>query len=182
MRIQRTLFAGLLAAAFAVAATPAHADRDAVQFGSNIHVTADQPVHDAVCFFCSVHVEGKVTGDIVVFFGSIHLAGDAHHDVVNFFGDVTAEDNSSIDDDLVSFFGAVRLGENVSVGKDLVVMFGTLHAPASVSVGGDRVVWPGWILWGPVLIILLVVIVVVHELRAYRRRQLLRGYQFPPRP
>ncbi len=179
---QRMLAVGLLGAALALCGTPAHADRDAVQFGNNIHVTADSPVHDAVCFFCSVHVEGKVTGDIVVFFGSIHIAGDAQHDVVNFFGDVTAENGSSIDDDLVSFFGGVRLGENVSVGKDLVAMFGTLHAADSVSVGGDRVEWPGWIIWGPLLVFLVVIIVVVREFRAYRRRLVLRGYQFPPKP
>ena len=133
-----------------------------IQFGSNIHVTADTPVHDAVCFFCSVHVEGKVTGDIVVFFGGVHLVGDAQHDVVN-------------------FFGAVRLGENVVIGKDLLAMFGTLRAPASVSVGEDRVEWPGWIVWGPLLVILLVVFLVVRELRAYRRRLILRGYKFPPK-
>lgn len=182
MRMRRVLFACLFGTALAAAPVSVRADeRDMIQFGRNIHVTADTPVHDVVCFFCSVRVEGKVTGDIVVFFGSVHLAGDAQHDVVNFFGDVTAADNSSIDADLVSFFGVVRLGENVVIGKDLLAMFGTLHAPASLSVGEDRVEWPGWIVWGPLLGILLVVFLVVRELRAYRRRLILRGYKFPPK-
>jgi hypothetical protein len=180
--IQHLLTLSLLAASFAAASLPAHADHDAVQFGSNINVARDARVHDAVCFFCSVNDEGKVTGDIVVFFGDIHIAGDAQHDVVNFFGRVSAEDNASIGNDLVSMFGAVRLGENVSVGKDLVAMFGSLHAPGSVTVGGDRVVQPGWVLWGPLLLICLVVLLIVHEYRSYRRRLLLRGYPFPPRP
>ncbi len=90
---------------------------DAVQFFRNINVTPDQPVKDAVCFFCSVRVEGNVNGDIVVFFGNVRLNGQAHHDVVNFFGSVPAADNSSIGGDLVSFFGYVRLGENVSVRR-----------------------------------------------------------------
>jgi len=169
----------LLAAVFA--AVPAHADNDAVQFGTDIHVSADKPVHDAVCFFCSVHVEGKVTGDIVVFFGNIHLNGDAQHDVVNFFGRVTAEDNSSIDNNLVSFFGSIRLGENVTVGHDMVALFGGVHAPNSVSVGNNRVVQPAWIFFGPLGFLLIIVIVIAREVRTQRRHQRLRGVPFPPR-
>lgn len=181
MTIKRVLFRCLLIAAFAASAIPAHADRDAVQFGSNINVSRDGSVDDAVCFFCSVNAQGQVKGDIVVFFGNVHIASRANHDVVTFFGKVTAEDNASIGDDLVSLFGSVRLGENASVRKDLVVMFGTLHAPGSIAVGGDRVVEPPWIFWGPLLLVLLVIFVIVHEYRAYRRRLFLRGYPFPPR-
>ncbi len=170
----------LLCAAFLAGATAARAERDAVQFGTNIHISRDTTVHDAVCFFCSVRAEGDVNGDIVVFFGNIHIANRANHDVVNFFGSVTADDNASIGQDLVSFFGAIRLGENVSVGKDMVAMFGVVHAPTSVTVGGDRVAQSGWVLWGPLLIIGLIVIVVVREVRSQRRRQMLRGY--PPMP
>ena len=160
----------------------AYAEGDAVQFGSNINVARDATMQDAVCFFCSVNVEGKVTGDIVVFFGNVHIAGDAQHDVVNIFGRVTAENGTAIGEDLVSVMGAIRLGENVSVGKDLVAVFGWLHAPASVSVGGDRVVQPPWLFWGPLLLIGLIIFVVVREYRTYRRRLAQDGYPFPPRP
>jgi hypothetical protein len=179
--MKRALFP-LIAAAIALAPVSAHADRDAVQFGEDIHVTAGNPVHDAVCFFCSVYVEGEANHDIVVFFGSTHLNGAAHHDVVNFFGDVTASDNSSIGGDMVSFFGSVRLGENVTVDKDLVVFFGMLHAPGSVSVGHDRFVQPPWILAIPLLVLILIIVLIVHEFRSYRRRQLIRGYPYPPQP
>jgi hypothetical protein len=178
--IQRLLVVSLLGAALAVAATPAFASQDAVQFGTNIHIARDATVHDAVCFFCSVDVEGQVTGDVVVFFGDIHLAGIATNDVVNFFGKVTVDDNMSIGKDLVSFFGVIRMGENVSVGKDMVAMFGSVRAPESLLVGNDRVVQPAWILFGPLIIIGLIVILIVHEYRAYRRRLLLRGYPPPP--
>jgi hypothetical protein len=180
--MKTTLLVPLLATVLALTAIPAPADRDAVQFGTDIDVTAANPVKDAVCFFCSVRVDGKVNGDIVVFFGSVHLAGEAHHDVVNFFGNITAEDNSSIHGDMVSFFGSVRLGENVTVGKDLVAFFVSLQAPPSVTIGGDRVVLPGWIVSLPPLILILVILVIVFELRSRRRRQLLSGYPFPPHP
>jgi hypothetical protein len=179
--MQRMLAVGLLGAAFAFAAAPARASNDAVQFGSNIHVTPDSTVHDAVCFFCSVNVEGKVTGNVVVFFGNVRIAGDAQHDVVDFFGEVRAEDDASIDNNLVSIFGSVRLGENVSVGKDLVAIFGSLRAPGSVTIGGNRVVEPGWVFFGPLIMVALVVILIVREYRSYRRRLLLRGYPFQPR-
>lgn len=176
--IQRTMFFCLLAL---VAALPAHATEDAVQFGSNIHVASGSSVGDAVCFFCSVDAEGTVEGDIVVFFGNVHIAGHAHQDVVSFFGSVRADDNASIGQDLVSFFGSIRLGENVSVGKDMVALFGDVRTPSSVTVGNDRVVQPGWVFWVPLLIVMLAILLVVREYRSYHRRLLLRGYPFPPR-
>lgn len=168
-------------ATMAAAAAPAWGEHDNVQFGTNIHVTPGEEIHDAVCFFCSVRVDGKVTGDIVVFFGNVHLYGDAQHDVVNFFGEVTAENNASIENDLVSFFGGVRLGENVSVGRNLVSMFGSLQESDSVRVGNDRVVQPGWVLWGPLLFLCLMVYLGVHEYRSYRQRLIVRGYPFRPK-
>ena len=51
-----------------------------------------------------------------------------------------------------------------------------------MSVGGDRVVQPAWLFFGPLLLIVLIVMVIVREYRAYRRRLALRGYNFPPHP
>jgi hypothetical protein len=179
--MKRALPAFLLAIAVVVAAPHAHANSDEVQFGSDIHIASGQTAHDAVCFFCSVRADGKVNGDIVVFFGDVELNGEAHHDVVNFFGKTTAADNASVGGDMVNFFGSVRLGENVTVGKDLVAFFGSLDAPSSVSVGGDRVVQPAWVIALPPLVFILVILVIVYELRSYRRRQFLGGYPGPPR-
>jgi hypothetical protein len=178
---RRFLALCLFGAALAVTASPARAEDDAVQFFNNIEVTADSPVNDAVCFFCNVDAHGDVRGDIVVFFGNVRLDGQAHQDVVNFFGSVTAADNSAIGGDLVSFFGSIRLGENVRVNQDLVAMFGTLQTPASVSIGKDHVVFSPWILFGPLLIIFLIVSVIVHEVRAYRYRRFAQAYPLPPR-
>jgi hypothetical protein len=171
-----------LGIALAVAAKPARADGDQVQFFSNIEIPADSSVHDAVCFFCSVDIQGTATGDVVVFFGNTHIAKESNHDVVNFFGRVTADDNASIGNNLVSFFGNVRLGENAHVGEDLVAMFGSLHLGDGASIEGDRVVQPAVFFFGPFILLVLVIVLVVREYRAYRRRLFLRGYQFPPRP
>jgi len=130
--MKRALLCCLPLIAFAIAPISAHADRDAVQFGQDIHVTAGNPVHDAVCFFCSVYVEGEASHDIVVFFGSTHLNGTAHHDVVNFFGDITAADNSAISGDMVSFFGSVSLGEN-SRARHFLDLGGRSSPPPSIQ-------------------------------------------------
>lgn len=174
------LFVCLLAAAFAAAASPAHANNDAVHFGSNIHVAPQSTVHDAVCFFCSVDIEGKAEGSVVVFFGSVHISGSAEQDVVNFFGGVRADDGASIGRDLVNFFGGVRLGEGASVGHDLVAMLSSVQMAQSATVGNDHVIFPGWLIDFPLVIFLVVLVIIVREYRAWRRRRFFSGYPFPP--
>ncbi len=170
--------AGLVAFLLTVAmvARPARAAEDIVHFGNSIHVGPNQRIHDAVCFFCSVDVQGTASHDIVVFFGSVHIAGRAEHDVVNFFGNVRLEDNASISHDLVNFFGSTWLGENASVGQDAVVMFGSLHEESSASVGKNQVVEPGFLFWGPFLLIILGITFAVRETRRSRRLRMMRGY------
>jgi hypothetical protein len=182
MNLNKPLALTLFAAAFFVAAVPARADQDAVQFGSNIHVASGSKVHDAVCFFCNVDAEGEVKGNIVVFFGNVHLAGKADHDIVNFFGAVRAEDSASIGNNLVNFGGEVRLGENVSVGHDLVAMLSGVHAPESVVVGNNRVVQPLWIVVFPLVLLGFTIFFIVRELRIWAHRRMMRHYQFPPAP
>lgn len=183
MRLRSILASILLVAVVALAPRAAHADRDEVQFGSNIVVPAGSSIHDAVCFFCSVNALGTIDHDVVVFFGSVHIAGQSNHDVVVFFGSVRADDNASIAHDIVNFFGSIRLGKNVSVGGDMVAMFGGVHAADSVTVGGSRVVQPGWVLLIPFLIIGGIITLIVNVIRNYRHNQLMAaGYGYPPQP
>jgi hypothetical protein len=175
------IFAALIA--FPVSA---RANADAVQFGEKIHATASNPVHDAVCFFCSVDIDpdAHVTGDIVVFFGDVHIGGVAQHDVVNFFGDVKADDNASIGHDLVSMFGGVRLGQDVTVGGDMVAMFGAVHQADSVTVRKDRVVQPAWLFFLPLALLGCLIVWIVSSVRARRRHRwmMMQGYPPPPIP
>ena len=178
----------ILALALAVVAAfpiSALANADSVQFGEKIHATAGSPIHDAVCFFCSVVIDqdAHVTGDIVVFFGDVHISGAAEHDVVNFFGDVKADDNASIGHDLVSMFGGVRLGDDVSVGGDMVAMFGAVHQSDSVTVRKDRVVQPAWLFFLPLAFLGCLVVLIVSSVRNRRRRwMMMHGFPPPPMP
>lgn len=181
----RHLFSALLlGSALFFAATPARADKDAVQFGSNINVPEGQSVHDAVCFFCSVHAEGNIDHDVVVFFGNVHIAHESKHDVVVFFGSIRAEDDAAIGHDVVNFFGSTHLGDNVSVGGDMVEMFGGLHAADSVQIAGSRVAQPIIVFWTPMIVLGLIIAIIVREVRSARRRQCLAayGYGYPQYP
>ncbi|HEY2466389.1 MAG TPA: hypothetical protein VGI45_00940 [Terracidiphilus sp.] len=169
----------LLFSALLLTAQPAHANKDAVQFGSNIVVPEGQSIHDAVCFFCSVDAKGDIDHDVVVFFGNVHIAHESKHDVVVFFGSVRTEDDAAIGHDVVNFFGTVHLGENVTVGNDLVVMFGGLHAADSANIAGSRVAQPIWVFWTPLIILGLIISLIVREVRASQRRRFFAAYGYP---
>jgi hypothetical protein len=138
--IQKMLAACLLGVTVAAAPISATADKDTVQFFEDIRVAPGAWVHNAVCFFCTVEVEGEARGNVVVVFGNVHIAGKADKNVVDFFGKVSAADKAQIGSSLVSLFGMTRLGEDVSVGKDMVVIFGVLRAPetAIMKTTGSR--------------------------------------------
>lgn len=46
-----------------------------VYFNQDIFIAQGQQVRNAVCFFCSVQVEGEVTGEAVVLFGNLNATG-----------------------------------------------------------------------------------------------------------
>lgn len=182
-RVTMRLFSAFLfASALLFAATPARADKDIVQFGSNINVAEGHTIHDAVCFFCSVNARGDIDHDVVVFFGNVRISHRSNHDVVVFFGSIRAEDDASIGHDMVNFFGSTHLGENVSVGGDAVVMFGGMHAADTVNIAGSRVSQPIWIFWTPLIVLGLIVTLIVHEVRSYRRRRYYAAYGYTPVP
>jgi hypothetical protein len=185
MKLRSILACTSLLAALASAASPARADRDRVQFGSDIVVPVGESVHDAVCFFCNVNAKGAIDHDVVVFFGDVHIATHSNHDVVNFFGNVRLDDNATISHDVVNFFGSVQLGENTSIGNDMVAMFGTVHSADSASVIGNRVIEPGWIFWIPLMFLGGIAVLVVSQVRSHFRRQMYAAgypYQYPPPP
>ena len=183
MNLRHATTSFVLLAAFALAALPAHANRDAVQFGSTIVVGPNDSVHDAVCFFCGIDAKGTIDHDAVVFFGNVHIATHSNHDVVVFFGNVRVDPDGSIQHDVVDFFGDVHLSENATVGNDVVAMFGSVRAADSASISGNRVMQPAWVLFVPLMILAAIVIAIVSAVRSYQRRQMYAaGYPYPPPP
>jgi hypothetical protein len=127
-RIPRLLLACLLCCV----ALPsiAFADNDRTQVGNNINIGPGEEVGEATCFGCSVHVRGRVAGDVTTFGGSIVIEGDGQVG-----GDVTA------------FAGGIRLDHDVKVDGDVTVFGGRIHRDPLSSIGGDVTTMSGagWI-------------------------------------
>src|ERR1700730_18331309 len=95
-RIRRLLpLCVLLCVAFSSAAR-ADKSRDRTQVGSNINIGPGEEVQEATCFGCSIHVRGRVAGDVTAFGGSIIV-----------------EDQGEIGGDTTAFGGGIHLGKEV---------------------------------------------------------------------
>jgi hypothetical protein len=161
LRISKTTVVSMacLLCVFGSAIVQAQA-RDSVQFGNNIVVHEGEEVHDAVCFLCSIEVDGTVHGDLVAFLGSIRVRGHAEKDAV-------------------AFLGSITVGENASIDHDVVVFAGSLRAAPGSSIGNDRVVFPSFLFLLPFVVFAGFVFLIIWAIRAlmYRSRP---AYPMPP--
>ncbi|HEX3437706.1 MAG TPA: hypothetical protein VHT24_13135 [Pseudacidobacterium sp.] len=137
----------------------AHASADRVSFLHDITVNDTEAVDDAVCFLCSIRVDGKINGSAVAFFGSIHLNGEINGDVVSFFGSVAMTDQSRI-------------------GGDCVVFGGPIHRRGNSTIGGDAVSFPFILVMLPFIILALL----IYGLYALLQRRKYAAYPMPPPP
>jgi hypothetical protein len=46
-----------------------------IYFNEDIFVAQGQQIHNASCIFCSVQIEGEVTGRVLVLFGNLNVTG-----------------------------------------------------------------------------------------------------------
>lgn len=61
---------------FLLSATAARAQNGSrTYFNQDIFIAQGQQVHNATCIFCSVQVEGDVTGNVLVLFGNLNVTG-----------------------------------------------------------------------------------------------------------
>jgi hypothetical protein len=134
--------------------------RDVVQFGNDIVVREGEEAHDAVCFACSIEIDGTLHGDAVAFLGNIRVRGHAEHDAV-------------------AFLGNISVGDNASIERDVVVFAGNLHTGAGSSIGNDRVVFPIFMFILPLFFVAGFVALIIWAIRAlvYRSRPI---YPMPP--
>ncbi len=85
---------------------------DRAYVGQNIFVASGQQVHNASCLFCSVQVEGDVTGRVFVLFGSLSVSGRVR-------GGATVIGGNAVVDSLARVSGdALVLGGNAVYETD----------------------------------------------------------------
>jgi hypothetical protein len=72
-----TRFLGIVFLLFAVAGArgQSHNHGSRTYFNQDIFVAQGQQVHNATCIFCSVQIEGDVTGRVLVLFGNLNVTG-----------------------------------------------------------------------------------------------------------
>jgi hypothetical protein len=97
---------------FLASAVLAQAPGNRAYVGQDIFVAAGQEVHNATCMFCSVQVEGEVTGRVVVLFGSLNVSGQVR-------GGATVVGGNAVVDSLARIGGdALVLGGNAVYEAD----------------------------------------------------------------
>jgi len=135
---------------------------DRVAFGSSIKVAEGQEADDIACAFCSVQIDGEVTGDVAVFMGS-----------------VTVAPGHSIAGDAALAGGDLNLGEGATLNGDVAIVGGRANVADGASIHGDRAVIPPplgtLILLSPFIFLGLLIWLIVYFVRRSR-------YRFPMYP
>jgi len=105
------------------------------RFFRDIVIQPEETAADAVCYFCSVHVRGTLSGDAVAFWGGIDVDG-------------------SVEQDAVAVGGGIRLRRGARLGGDAVALGGPVLKNEASAVGGEAVAKPFFMLPGQMQVFL----------------------------
>jgi hypothetical protein len=140
-------------------------------FGENIFVASGQQVHNAICLFCSVQVEGDVTGRVFVLFGSANVTGEVRGNATVIGGNAVVDSQARIAGDTVVLGGNAVYETDESLGGSAYVLGG--HLSHVSNAGGQRRVTLSPFFLGLVgVVVLLLLSVVIAPL--VRRRVIVR--------
>jgi hypothetical protein len=111
-------------------AAQAHGNR--TYFNQDIFVAQGQQVHNAICFFCSVQVEGDLTGRVLVLFGSLNVSGRIEGGATVVGGNAVVDSQARLGGNVVVFGGNAVYESDESISGNAYVIGGHL------STLGDR--------------------------------------------
>jgi hypothetical protein len=92
--------------------------------GQDIFVASGQQVHNATCFFCSVQVEGDVSGRVVVLFGSLNVSGQVRRSATVIWGNAVVDSQARIGGDTVVLGGNAVYETDESLSGSAYVLGG----------------------------------------------------------
>jgi hypothetical protein len=98
------------------AQTNPHQDRKKIL--TDIVIESGETAKDVQCFMCSVHVRGRVTGDLITFGGAIFVEGRVDHDAIAIGGRIESNSNSTIAGAAIAVGGYVLRQENSVIAGD----------------------------------------------------------------
>jgi hypothetical protein len=102
--------------------------------GEDIYVASGQQVHNATCMFCSVQVEGDVTGRVFVLFGSINVSGRVERSATVIGGNAVVDSQALIGGDTVVVGGNAVYEMDESLAGSVYVLGGHLsHVSRAAS-------------------------------------------------
>lgn len=99
-------------------------------FGEDIYVASGQQVHNATCIFCSVQVEGDLTGRVLVLFGSLNLSGRVEGGATVIGGNAVVDSQARVGGDTIVLGGNAVYETDESLSGSAYVVGGHLsHVP-----------------------------------------------------
>ena len=120
---------------FLLAGAVGQAPGNRTYVGQDIFVAAGQQVHNATCLFCSVQVEGDLTGRVFVLFGSVNVSGQVRHSATVIWGNAVVDSQARIGGDTVVLGGNAVYETDESLSGSAYVLGGHL---SRVSKSGER--------------------------------------------
>ncbi len=119
-----SLAGGLAMAQDAGDLSPAKAGErvDRAYFGQDIFIPKGQTIHNATCVFCSVQVEGDVSGKVLVLFGNLSVTGRIDHGATVVGGNAVFDAQARVQRTTAVLFGnLVYETEDVLAGSAYVL-------------------------------------------------------------
>lgn len=95
-------------------------------FNQDIFVAQGQQIHNAVCLFCSVQVEGDLTGRVFVVFGSLNVSGRVERSATVIGGNAVIDSQARLDGNAVVIGGNAVYETDESISGNAYVIGGHL--------------------------------------------------------
>jgi hypothetical protein len=133
-RTLQSLVLPLLLSVGAVGQTPGNR----AYVGQDVFVAPGQQVHNATCLFCSVQVEGELTGRVIVLFGNLNVSGQVEHNATVIGGNVIVDSQARIGGDTVIVGGNAVYEADESLSGSAYVLGGHLSHFARGAKSGGR--------------------------------------------
>jgi hypothetical protein len=130
----RTLGLTLLLIPAALLQTPGNR----TYIGQDIFVASGQQVHNATCLFCSVQVEGELSGRAVVLFGNLNVSGQIRHAATVVGGNAVVDAGARVGGDTVVLGGNAVYETEESLSGSAYVLGGHLSRTGADSNSRKR--------------------------------------------
>jgi hypothetical protein len=101
--------------------------------GEDVFVASGQQVHNATCLFCSVQVEGDLTGHVFVLFGNLNVSGQVRKSATVIWGNAVVDSQARIGGDTVVLGGNAVYETDESLSGSAYVLGGHLSHVSRVN-------------------------------------------------